>query len=180
MTHSHTFPPLSNPGLDVAELARDAAALFESLVLQRFGPGDAASDFAGFESMVGEIAAASGRDILRSLIESCDVAEPRLMRDGEPRRLAGRSSRTVMTMMGPVERERSRYRRRGRPSWMPADDSLGLLAGWMTWPAAKASLFAVSHCPFQDAEEILRRVGPMAPLASALQDLSAAMHGAWR
>lgn len=37
MTYSRTFPPLSNPVPDVAELAKDAAAPVESLVLQRVG-----------------------------------------------------------------------------------------------------------------------------------------------
>ena len=34
MTHAHTFPPLSNPGLEVAGLAGDEAALVDSLVLR--------------------------------------------------------------------------------------------------------------------------------------------------
>ena len=64
--HSHTFPPMSNPVPDAAEPARDAAAPVESLVLQRFEPGDAASVFPGLESAVGEIAAGTGRDVERS------------------------------------------------------------------------------------------------------------------
>ena len=112
MTYSHTFPPPSKPVLDAAELARDAAALIEILVLQRFGPDDTASDLAGLERAVGETA---GRDILRSPVEDRGVSEPQLVRDGEPRRLAGRSSRTVITMTGPVEHGRSRYRRRREP-----------------------------------------------------------------
>ena len=85
-----------------------------------------------------------------------------------------------MTLLGEVGFERSRYRRRGVPvSWMPVDESLGLMGGWMTRPAAEAAVMTVAHCTWQDAEQLLQKAGAMTPSASALQDLVRAVHEHW-
>ena len=64
-------------------------------------------------------------------------------------------------------------------SWMPVDESLGLMGGWMTRPAAEAAVMTVARCTCQDAEQLLRKAGAMTPSASALQDLVAEVHENW-
>ena len=85
-----------------------------------------------------------------------------------------------MTLLGEVSFARSRFRRRGATmSWMPVDESLGLMGGWMTRLAAEAAVMTVARCTCQDAEQLLRKAGAMTPSASALQDLATAVHEHW-
>ena len=176
MTPSHTDSLLSN----VSGIADAAAEAIRREVLARLSPADVGGDFAELEKAVFEAVAAAGREMLRELIEARDDAAPRLMRDGRPWHRAGTARKSVMTLLGEVSFERSRYRRRGAvSSWMPVDEGLGLMGGWMTRPAAEAAVMAVSHCAYQDAELLLRKAGAMTPSASALQDLTAAVHDRW-
>ena len=171
MTLSHTGSSLSNTP-DISDSADAAAAAIHRQVLERFAMADVASDFAEVEMLVFESVAATGWEMLRHLIEARDEAAPGLMRDDKPWHRAGATHKTIMTLLGEAGFERRRYRRRGVPvSWMPVDESLGLMGGWMTRPAAEAAVMTVAHCTWQDAEQLLQKVGAMTPSASALQDL---------
>ena len=179
MTLSHTGSPLSNTR-DISEIADAAAAAIRREVLERFSTADADSDFARVEMLVFDSVAATGREMLRNLIEARDNAAPRLMRDDSPWYRAGATHKTIMTLLGEVSFARSRFRRRGATmSWMPVDESLGLMGGWMTRLAAEAAVMTVAHCTCQDAEQLLRKAGAMTPSASALQDLATAVHEHW-
>ena len=179
MTLSHTGSALSNTP-DISDIADAAAAAIHRQVLERLAMADVASDFAEVEMLVFESVAATGREMLRHLIEARDEAAPGLMRDDKPWYRAGATHKTIMTLLGEVSFERSRYRRRGVPvSWMPVDESLGLMGGWMTRPAAEAAVMTVAHCTWQDAEQLLQKAGAMTPSASALQDLVSAVHEHW-
>ncbi len=179
MTLSHTDSALSNTP-DISEIADAAAADIHRQVLERFASVDVASDFAEVEMLVFDSVAATGREMLRNLIEARDDAAPQLMRDDKPWHRAGATHKTIMTLLGEVSYERSRFRRRGETmSWMPVDEGLGLMGGWMTRPAAEAAVMTVAHCTYQDAEQLLQKAGAMTPSASALQDLVTAVHEHW-
>ncbi len=179
MTHSHTCSALSNP-LDMSGIADAAAADIRREVLERFAAAGAACDFSEVEMLVFDSVAATGREMLRNLIEARDDAAPRLERDDKPWYRAGATHKTIMTLLGEVSYERSRFRRRGETqSWMPVDEGLGLMGGWMTRPAAEAAVTTVAHCAYQVAEHLLRKAGAMTPSASALQDLARAVHEHW-
>ena len=179
MTHSHAGSPLSST-CDISEIADAAAAAIRREVLERFSTADADSDFARVEMLVFDSVMATGREMLRNLIEARDDAAPRLMRDDRPWYRAGATRKTIMTLLGEVGFARSRFRRRGATmSWMPVDESLGLMGGWMTRPAAEAAVMTVARCTCQDAEQLLRKAGAMTPSASALQDLVAEVHENW-
>ena len=165
MTLSHTGSALSNTP-DISDIADAAAAAIHRRVLERLAMADVASDFAEVEMLVFESVAATGWEMLRHLIEARDEAAPGLMRDDKPWYRAGATHKTIMTLLGEVSFERSRYRRRGVPvSWMPVDESLGLMGGWMTRPAAEAAVMTVAHCTWQDAEQLLQKAGAMTPSA---------------
>ena len=67
MTLSHTGSALSNTP-DISEIADAAAAAIRREVLERFGAAGAACDFAEVEMLVFESVAATGREILRTLL----------------------------------------------------------------------------------------------------------------
>lgn len=179
MTLSHTCSLLSNPA-DISDIADAAAADIRREVLERFATAGTACDFAEVEMLVFASVAATGREILRNLIEACDDVVPRRMRDDKPWYWAGATHKTIMTLLGEVSYVRGRFRRRGETmSWMPVDEGLGLMGGWMTRPAAEAAVTTVAHCTYQDAEQLLQKAGAMTPSASALQDLARAVHEHW-
>ena len=91
MTLSHTGSALSNTP-DISEIADTAAEAIRREVLERFVSADVACDFARVEMLVFDSVAATGREMLRTLIEARDDAAPRLMRDDKPWYRAGRHS----------------------------------------------------------------------------------------
>ncbi len=84
-----------------------------------------------------------------------------------------------MSALGPVTYRRARYRHGvGSPSFVPVDESLGLVNDWLTRPAARLGLM-VSHCTAREAEEFFSEMGAMTPSASSLQRLARTMHERW-
>ena len=108
MTLSHTGSALSNTP-DISKIADAAAEAIRREVLERFASGDVACDFARVEMLVFDSVAATGREMLRTLIEARDDAAPRLMRDDKPWYRAGATHKTIMTLLGEVSYERSRF-----------------------------------------------------------------------
>ena len=73
MTLSHTGSALSNTP-DISEIADAAAEAIRREVLERFASADVACDFARVEMLVFDSVAATGREMLRTLIEARDDA----------------------------------------------------------------------------------------------------------
>ncbi len=85
-----------------------------------------------------------------------------------------------MSTLGPVTYRRARYRHGvGGPSFVPVDESLGLVNDWLMRPAARLGLMMMGHCTAREAEAFFSEMGAMAPSASTLQRLVRTMHERW-
>ena len=85
-----------------------------------------------------------------------------------------------MSTLGPVRYRRARYRNgASRTSFVPVDESLGLVNDWLTRPAARLGLMMMGHCTAREAEAFFSEIGAMTPSASSLQRLARTLHERW-
>ena len=117
--------------------------------------------------------------ILKAVFLSLDRKEPWIVHEGRRYRRADQSTKRVMTTFGPVEYERSRYRRKGFPSVFPADRAVGLIEGCWTPLAARNALFKLSFLPPRDCVRDFRKQGGMCPSVSSLIRLYEAAGRHW-
>ncbi len=88
--------------------------------------------------------------------------------------------KTIMSMLGPVKYSRARYRHGvGGPSFVPVDESLGLVNDYLTRPAARIGLMMMGHGTAREAEGFFSEMGAMRPSASTLQRLACSLHERW-
>ena len=85
-----------------------------------------------------------------------------------------------MSTLGPVTYRRARYRHgASRTSFVPVDESLGLVNDWPTRPTARLGLMMMGHGTAREAEAFFSELGAVAPSASTLQRLARTMHERW-
>ena len=180
VSQSSTDLSIDFSGLPAAtvEAFRSAAAFIRERINQ---PDQGSEAFADFEGELMEKAFAICRTAL------CDYIEARDERDGPSRtewdgQVCYRmppTRKTINTLFGQVTFSRSRYRM-FPGTVVPVDDSLGLIDGYLTIPAAYRALLVVDHCTPRDAAELFRKLGGMNPSASHLQRLSATAGKLWK
>ncbi len=138
---------------------------------------------AAFEEMERRVQAkvnALGCEVLGSWIERLDDGAERVERAGQRRFRVAATPKTIMSALGPVTYRRARYRHGvGGPSFVPVDESLGLVNDWLTRPAARLGLMMMGHGTAREAEEFFSEMGVMVPSASSLQRLARTMHERW-
>ena len=136
--------------------------------------------FEEVEQRVRESVNALGCEVLGSWIESLDDGAERVERAGQRRFRVAATPKTIMSTLGPVTYRRARYRHgASRTSFVPVDESLGLVNDWLTRPAARLGLMMMGHCTAREAEAFFSEMGAMAPSASTLQRLARTMHERW-
>ena len=133
----------------------------------------------GLEAAVRDASNRLSAEILKTAFLSLDGSEPWIVHEGRRYRRADRSTKRVMTTFGPVEYERSRYRRKGFPSVFPADRAVGLIEGCWTPLAARNALFKLSFLPPRDCVRDFRKQGGMCPSVSSLIRLYEAAGRNW-
>ena len=180
MSVSQISTPLS---IDVSHLPRavgDALSALVSQCTERMGAGAAPTDFEADENWVLSSVMSLGRALLQGRIEALDDGAPNGIRAGRLWHRVDPTPHTIMTLLGPVRYERARYRRDGESaSWVPVDESLGLVDGYLTGPAARLAAYAAGCCPPREAAELFARMGGMTPSVSTLQRLPGGLHENW-
>ena len=136
--------------------------------------------FEEVERRVRERVNALGCAVPGSWIERLDDGAERVERTGQRRFRVAATPKTIMSTLGPVTCRRARYRHGvGGPSFVPVDESLGLVNDWLTRPAARLGLMMMGHGTAREAEEFFPEMGAMTPSASSLQRLARTMHERW-
>ena len=132
-----------------------------------------------FEDSIADAANRLSTQIVREALASLDTQAPAIEHHGERYRREGATKKRVMTSFGAIDYERSRYRRRARPSVFPADRLAGLIEDFWTPRAARLALQAVSSAPPRDCVKMFRRQGGMCPSVSSLIRLYEAAGRQW-
>lgn len=125
---------------------------------------------------------AAHREIMSEVLAACDVdGADEVVYEGRTCRRVLTSSRTYMTMAGPVEVSRALYRDRRveGPSFSPLEKRLGIIDGFWTPKAAREALWMVTQMVPAKAAEALERVGGMQPSKSSLQRLPSQLSATW-
>ncbi len=110
-------------------------------------------------------------------IEARDDEQGPIHREGQVFYRAAPTPKT--TLFGPVTYCRSRYRARNS-SIMPVDESLGLVDGYLTVPAAYRALLVMDHCTPRDAAKLFGKLGGMNPSSSHLRRLLVTAGDLWK
>ena len=136
--------------------------------------------FEEVERRVRESVNTLGCEVLGSWIERLDDGAERVERAGRCWFRVPATPKTIMSTLGPVRYRRARYRHGvGGRSFVPVDESLGLVNDWLTRPAARLGLMMMGHSTAREAEGFFSEMGAMAPSASSLQRLAQSMHERW-
>ena len=168
----------SNLPAATAEAFRSAAASIHQWV-ERQDQGSEA--FAGFEVELLKHACAICRAAVGDYIEARDVEEGPVHREGQVFYRAAPTQKTIHTLFGPVTFSRSRYRvHSGSSSIAPVDESLGLVDGYLTVPAAYRALLVMDHCTPRDAAKLFEKLGGMNPSSSHLRRLLVTAGNLWK
>lgn len=139
-----------------------------------------AAAFEEAELRVRESVNALGCEVLGAWVEGLDDGALRVERAGQCWFRVPATPKTIMSTLGPVKYSRARYRHSvGGPSFVPVDESLGLVNDYLTRPAARLGLMMMGHGTAREAEAFFSEMGAMRPSASTLQRLACSLHERW-
>ena len=114
------------------------------------------------------------RSVLKPTFEALDDHGPTLTVADQSYHRVAVTSGGAMTMFGPVDFDRSRYRPSGKgPSIIPAECTLGLTTGGLTPAAAGVAMSLLSGLPAHESEEAWRQFGVQGPATASLRRLAA-------
>ena len=177
--------PSVDLSMDFSSLPAATAEAFQSTMAfirertEEFDQGSAA--FARFETELLERMFAVCRVTLRDYVEARDDRNGPTRQDGQVFYRSAPTRKTINTLFGSVTFSRSRHRTYlGSSSFVPVDDSLGLIDGYLTIPAAYRALLVIDHCTPRDAAELFEKLGGMNPSASHLRRLSMTAGELWK
>lgn len=109
------------------------------------------------------------RTFLSAAIEACDAHEPSVEREGRVHQRVEATRGRAMTLFGPVEFDRCRYRPAGKGgSIIPIEELLGLTETGMTPAAAGLSMVLLSGLTVRECADVWERMCGNGPCASSL------------
>ncbi len=157
--------PSAGLSIDFSKLPAATAEAFQSAAafewVERQDQGSEA--FAGFETELFQHTYAICRAAVGDYIEARDVEEGPVRREGQVFYRAAPTQKTIHTLFGPVTFSRSRYRvHSGSSSISPVDESLGLVDGYLTVPAAYRALHGPLYA--ERRGQTLRKTGGHEPV----------------
>ena len=156
-------------GHKFVELAEDVGLSADIAALFRQNPLAA-------EHAVRDLMFGVARAVLQPAFAALDDHGPSLTVDGKSYHRVAVTRGEAMTMFGPVEFERSRYRPSGKgAAIIPADSTLGLTTGGMTPATAGLSMYLMSGLTARESAEAWRQFGGQGPATASLIRLSAAV-----
>lgn len=171
----------SNPPDTTKFDALGALEMLASFVKERSASKDIASDFGAFERNLHARVMAVEREILATEFAKADVHTEAIEVGGVVYRHVVRCEDDYFTAAGPVRVMRSLYKDRTREdsvSICPMELRLGIVEARWTPQAAQLATWIVAQMVPAQAEELLRRVGNMAPSKSSLDRLPKQLLGA--
>jgi hypothetical protein len=149
-----------------------------ALTAVRAQPG-AAVDLLAMEGEVRDLVAAVERASIQMVLQHLDVDAREVVINGVLHRRVGRNEATYLTGAGDVRVERSLYRVGDGRTVTTVDVLGGIVDDWVTPRAAMVACFLVAETTPGMAEEMLRRVGGMAPSRSSLDGLPKVVSEGW-
>lgn len=139
----------------------------------------ASVDLLAVEGQVRELVSSVERASIQMVLQKLDIDEPKVSINGLEHRRVGRNEATYLTGAGDVRVERTLYRLGDGPSVSTVDVLGGIVGDWVTPRAAMVACFLVAETTPGMAEEMLRRVGGMAPSRSTLDRLPKVVSEDW-
>lgn len=139
--------------------------------VRRRGPKET---FEAFEVRLHQSMQAVERELLAEDLQRADVDAEAIVVHGTTLRRALRSEQTYMTAAGPVSVMRTLYKDRSDPAEravVPMELRAGIVAGFWTPNAANQAAWIVAQMTPKTGEDLLRRMGNMAPSKSTLDRL---------
>ncbi len=122
------------------------------------------------------------RDVIAAEMARLDVDADAIEIDGRVHRRVLRQSQTYMTTAGEVVVERTLYKDRTDGEGVcvsPMELSIGVVGGFWTPRAAQQALWVVTQMTPSKSEELLARVGNMAPSKSSIDRLPKLLSEQW-
>jgi len=136
-------------------------------------------DLLTVEGEVRDLVAAIERASVQMVLQQLDIDAPEVVINGVLHRRVGRNEATYLTGAGDVRVERSLYRVGDGRTLTTVDVLGGIVDDWVTPRAAMVACFLVAETTPGMAEEMLRRVGGMAPSRSSLDGLPKVVSEGW-
>ena len=139
--------------------------------VRRRGPKET---FEAFEVRLHQSMQAVERELLAEDLQRADVDAEAIVVHGTTLRRALRSEQMYMTAAGPVSVMRTLYKDRSDPAEravVPMELRAGIVAGFWTPNAANQAAWIVAQMTPKTGEDLLRRMGNMAPSKSTLNRL---------
>lgn len=123
---------------------------------------------------LGEAAMESARLGFTHLLESFDIDEEVLERDGEIYRRKPQSPKTFLTFLGEIKVNRTLYQRdRGGRSYIPLDESWGMRDEYATPRVKESALFLMAHMCAKEVEASLKKSSWFHPSSTLVKKLTA-------
>ena len=146
------------------ELARLVVELDES----GLSSGAMTTFLSGLREAVGGFA----RDAVKGALEAMDAPASTIEFEGERLRYRGQARKQWLTMFGAIEVERRIYRANGvgAKQCAPLDSALGMVGRYMLPDAEDAVAMAMAMLPQREAEQLLAKVLPESPSATAMRN----------
>ncbi len=157
---------LAKAGVALIERAAEVGLAESVAALYRDDPLEA-------EGAVRDMVFGMARSVLADAFAALDDHGPSLQADDRTYRKAEVTPGRAMTMFGPVDFFRSRYRPSGTgASLVPAEAVLGLTAGGLTPAAAGLSMYLMSSLTARESEDAWKRLCGEGPSTASLVRLS--------
>lgn len=136
--------------------------------------------FETHEQIIFRLTQAIGQEALKETLEHYDLENNVLEVNGKKYRKKHKAARTYQTACGPVTVQRHVYAcRKDDESFCPLEYQTGLIESYWTPKAAKNALWALSHLPPQEVEDLCGQWGGMNPSRSSLDRLPKALQQHW-
>lgn len=142
---------------------------------------DKTKNFEAHEQIIFRLTQAIGQEALKETLTHYDVQNSSIEVHGEKYRKKHKAPRTYQTACGPVSVERHVYAnwRGNSKSFCPMEYQAGLIESYWTPKAAKNALWALSHLPPQEVEDLCGQWGNMNPSRSSLDRLPKTLQEHW-
>jgi hypothetical protein len=139
------------------------------------------TDFEQFEKELHKIFAAAEAEVIGEELSRFDIDVPVIEIDGIIYRQVLRCEEEYFASAGPVRVKRSLYstRQPGERTVCPMELRAGLIDGRWTPLAAQQAIFVVAHLTPQEAENMFKKLGNMAPSKSSLDRLPKVLNNVW-
>lgn len=119
-----------------------------------------------------EASAEASRGFLREYLQSEDVVEDVIERNGKRFRYKDTSGRKFMTFLGPIRIERSLYQQdHGGRAFFPLDEKCGIHGFYATRDVRDACLFLAGTKTPKEVEQTLQKTAIFNPSATAIQNM---------